>query len=54
MSREDEGRFEETRGERREKRRRKRREGMLQHGKSLAKVYKDAVLKRLRPKGKAE
>jgi hypothetical protein len=40
----------ETRQERREKRRLKKREKILQHGKSLARVYKDAVLKRLRKK----
>ena len=43
---------EETRQERREKRRRKERERMPKHGKSLARVYRDAVLKRLR--GKSE
>jgi len=39
---------EETRQERRERRKRKKRERMPQHGKSLARVYKDAVLKRLK------
>jgi len=43
---------EETRQERREKRRRKERKKMLQHGKSLARVYRDAILKRLRGKAK--
>ena len=43
---------EKTRQERREKRQRKKREKMPQHGKSLARVYKDAVLKRLRGKAK--
>ncbi len=39
---------EETRQERREKRELKRRETMLQHGRSIVRVYKDAVLKRLK------
>ena len=43
---------EKTRQERREERRRKKREKIPQHGKSLARVYKDAVLKRLRGKEK--
>jgi hypothetical protein len=43
---------EETRQERREKRLRKKRERMPKHGKSLARVYRDAVLKRLRGKPK--
>jgi len=43
---------EKTRQERREKRQRKKRERIPQHGKSLARVYKDAVLKRLRGKAK--
>jgi len=42
----DEG--EETRQERREKRLRKKHERMPQHGKNLAKVYMDAILKRLK------
>jgi len=37
---------EETRQERREKRRSKEKAKMPQHGKSLAKVYRDAVSKR--------
>jgi hypothetical protein len=37
-----------TRQERREKRAEKKRESMLKHGKNLAKVYRDAILKRLR------
>lgn len=41
-----------TRQERRENRQQKKRERMPQHGKSLARVYKDAVLKRLRGKAK--
>jgi len=43
---------EETRQERREKRLKKKREQMLQHGRSLVRIYKDAILKRL--KGKQE
>jgi hypothetical protein len=43
---------EKTRQERREERRRKKRERMPKHGKSLARVYRDAVLKRLRGKAK--
>ena len=38
----------ETRQERRERKLRKKRERMPQHGKNLAKVYMDAVLKRLK------
>ena len=38
----------ETRQERREKKLRKKREQMPQHGHSLAKIYKDAILKRLK------
>ena len=36
----------ETRQERREKKQRKKKERMKQHGKGLAKMYKDAVEKR--------
>jgi hypothetical protein len=36
----------ETRQERREKRLKKKREQIQQHGKSLAKVYKNVILKR--------
>jgi hypothetical protein len=36
----------ETKQERRERRRAKEKAKMLQHGKSLARVYKDAVSKR--------
>ena len=36
----------ETKQERREQRRRKKRRKIPQHGKSLSRVYKDAVLKR--------
>ena len=39
---------EETKQERREMRRAKQKSKMLQHGKSLARVYKDAVVKRAR------
>ena len=38
----------ETRQERRAKKVRKKRERMPQHGRGLAKVYMDAILKRLR------
>jgi hypothetical protein len=38
----------ETKQERRDRRRAKEKEKMLQHGKSLARVYKDAVSKRAR------
>jgi len=38
---------EETRQERREKKRKKKRERMSKHGKNLARVYMDAILKRL-------
>ena len=38
----------ETRQERREKRLKKKREQMLQHGRSLLRIYRDAILKRLR------
>jgi len=37
----------ETRQERREKRAEKKKEDIRKHGKSLARVYKDAVIKRL-------
>jgi hypothetical protein len=40
----------ETRQERREKKLRKKRERIQKHGKNLATVYKDAILKRLRGK----
>jgi hypothetical protein len=42
----------ETRQERREKKLQKKRERMAKHGRSLAKVYRDAISKRLRGKGK--
>jgi hypothetical protein len=38
----------ETRQERREKKLKKKRERMSKHGKNLAKIYMDAVLKRLK------
>jgi len=38
----------ETRQERRERRRAKEKSKMLQHGKSLARIYKDAISKRAR------
>ena len=38
----------ETRQERREKKLRKKRERMPKHGKNLARVYMNAILKRLR------
>ena len=41
-----------ARQERREEKLKKERERMAKHGRSLAKVYMDAVLKRLRGKGK--
>ncbi len=43
---------EETRQERRERKLRRRRERIPKHGKNLAKVYMDAILKRLRGRGK--
>lgn len=43
---------EKTRQERREGRRLKRQRKMQHHGKGLAKIYRDAVMKRLRKKGK--
>ena len=42
----------ETRQERREKKLKKKRERMHKHGQSLARMYMDAILKRLRGKGK--
>jgi hypothetical protein len=38
----------ETRQERREKKLKKKQERMPQHGQSLARVYMDAILKRLK------
>jgi hypothetical protein len=40
--------FPEPRGERREKRRFSRMSKMIKHGKGLAQIYRDAVLKRLK------
>jgi len=40
----------ETRQERRDRKRRKKRERMPKHGKNLARIYVEAVLKRLRGK----
>ena len=42
----------ETRQEHRERRLKKKRERMPKHGKNLARIYVEAVLKRLRGKGK--
>jgi hypothetical protein len=42
----------DTRQARRERKLRKQRERMPQHGKNTAKVYVDAILRRLRGKGK--
>jgi hypothetical protein len=42
---------EETRQERRERRLKKKRERIPKHGKNLARIYMDAILKRLRGKG---
>jgi len=39
---------EHTKQEKREKRRRKQKEKMTQHGKGIAKIYRDAVLKRVK------
>ena len=38
----------ETRQERREKKLQKKRERMAKHGKNLARIYMDAIMKRLR------
>lgn len=38
----------ETRQERREKKLKRKREKMPKHGKNLAKIYMDAILKRLK------
>lgn len=43
---------EETKQERREKKQQKKHEKMQQHGRSLVRVYKDAVLKRAKQAGK--
>ena len=44
----DEAPREDTRQERRERKLRKKRERMKKHGKGLARVYIDAIMKRLR------
>ena len=44
----------ETRQERREKKLQQKRERMPKHGKNLAKVYFDAILKRLKGKGEKQ
>ena len=41
----------ETRQERRQKRIEKKKERIPKHGKNLVKIYRDAILKRLRGKG---
>ena len=41
---------EETKQERRERRLKKKRERMPKHGQSLARIYMDAILKRLKGK----
>jgi hypothetical protein len=40
----------ETRQERREKRLKKKKERIPKHGRSLARIYRDAILKRLKLK----
>jgi len=42
----------ETKQERREKKLKKKRERIPKHGKNLARIYMDAILKRLRGRGK--
>jgi len=42
----------ETKQERREKKLKKKQERMRKHGRNLARIYIDAILKRLRRKGK--
>ena len=44
----DEAPREDTRQERRERKLRKKRERMKKHGKGLARVYMDAIIKRIR------
>ncbi|MFC1991664.1 hypothetical protein ACFLVC_02950 [Chloroflexota bacterium] len=43
-----ENNHEETKQERREEKRRKKKEQVQKHGKNLATIYKEAILKRLR------
>ena len=38
----------ETKQERRERKLRRKQEKVLQHGRNLARIYKDAILKRLK------
>ena len=40
--------MEETRQERREKKLKKKKERIPQHGRSLARIYKEAILKRIK------
>jgi len=42
----------ETKQERRERRLKKKRERIPKHGQSLARIYMDAIIKRLKGKGK--
>ena len=42
----------ETRQERRERKLKKKRERIPKHGKNLARVYMEAIIKRLRGRGK--
>jgi len=44
----------ETKQERREKKQQKKREKVQQHGRSLVRVYKDAILKRVKQVKKEE
>ena len=45
------GHLPESRQERRERKLRKKREKMPKHGKNLARIYMDAILKRLKRRG---
>ena len=42
----------ETKGDRREKKLRKQKERMQKHGKGLAQIYKDVVMKKAKGEGK--
>ena len=42
----------ETKQERREKKLQKKRERIAKHGKNIARIYMDAIMKRFRKKGK--
>lgn len=42
----------ETRQERRERKLKRKRERIPKHGKNLARIYMDAIMKRLRGRGK--